>query len=152
MTSRTSEPNKFGGSGVNRARFNNVELQVNAVNPLLKALLLFAMNWLDAQLTVIWVRLNVATEGNGLMAALLKQGDLPFIAVKLLVGGFAAVVLYRCSRFPIARRGMTLVLAVYGVLMLVHAATGCAALGWLGPIHVVEYIDKLPGTFLALFS
>jgi len=122
------------------------------VNPLLKALLLFSMNWLDAQLTVVWVRLNVATEGNGLMASLLKQGDLPFLAVKLLVGAFAAFVLYRCSHFSIARKGMTLVLAVYGGLMLIHAATGCVALGWLGPVRVVEYIDNLPGTFLGLFS
>ena len=27
-----------------------------------KALLLFAMNWLDAQLTILWLRLNIATE------------------------------------------------------------------------------------------
>ena len=110
------------------------------------------MNWLDAQLTVVWVRLNVATEGNGLMASLLKQGDLPFLAVKLVVGAFAAFVLYRCSHFPIARKGMTLVLAVYSGLMIIHAATGCVALGWLGPVRVVEYLDNLPGTFLALFS
>jgi hypothetical protein len=122
------------------------------VNPLLKSLVLFAMNWLDAQLTVVWVRLNVATEGNGLMAGLLNHGEVPFLGVKLLVGAFAALILYRCAHFPIARRGMTLVLAVYGLLMVVHAATGCVALGWLGPIRVVEYVDSLPSTFLGLFS
>jgi hypothetical protein len=122
------------------------------VNALLKSLLLFSMNWLDAQLTLVWVRLNVATEGNGLMAGVLSHGELPFLAVKLLVGAFAALILYRCSHFPIARRGMTLVLAIYGVLMIVHAATGCVALGWLGPIRVVEYVDTLPRTFLGLFS
>ena len=122
------------------------------MNPLLKCLLLFAMNWLDAQLTLIWVRLNVATEGNGLMAGVLKHGELPFLGVKLLVGGFAALILYRCAHYPIARRGMTLVLAVYGVLMIVHGATGCVALGWLGPIRVVDYVGNLPGTFLGLFS
>jgi hypothetical protein len=122
------------------------------VNPLLKSLLLFAMNWLDAQLTLVWVRLNVATEGNGLMASLLQLGEFPFLAVKLLVGAFAALVLYRCAHFPIARRGMTFVLAVYGALMIVHAATGCVALGWLGPVRLVEYVDSLPGTLFGLSS
>ena len=122
------------------------------MNPLLKSLLLFAMNWLDAQLTLVWVKLNVATEGNGLMASLLNRGEFSFLGVKLLVGAFAALILYRCSHFPIARRGMTLVLLVYGVLMIVHAATGCVALGWLGPVRVVEYVDSLPTTFLGLFS
>ena len=122
------------------------------MNPLLKSLLLFAMNWLDAQLTIVWVKLNIATEGNGLMASLLNRGEFSFLGVKLLVGAFAALILYRCAHLPIARRGMTLVLAVYGALMIVHAATGCVALGWFGPIRVVEYVDGLPATFLGLFS
>ena len=40
-----------------------------------KSLLLFSLNWLDAQLTLIWVRLNVATEGNALMARLLEHAN-----------------------------------------------------------------------------
>ena len=122
------------------------------MNSLLKSLLLFAMNWLDAQLTLVWVRLNVATEGNGLMASLLKHGEFPFLGVKLLVGATAALILYRCAHYPIARRGMTLVLTVYGLLMIVHGATGCVALGWHAPIRVVEYVGNWPGAFLALFS
>jgi hypothetical protein len=110
------------------------------------------MNWLDAQLTLVWVRLNVATEGNGLMAGVLKFGELPFLSVKLFVGAFAALILYRCAHLPLARRGLTFVLFVYGALMLVHAATGCVALGWMGPIRVVEYFDSIPTTFLCLFS
>ncbi|HET6646100.1 MAG TPA: DUF5658 family protein, partial [Pyrinomonadaceae bacterium] len=64
---------------------------------LYKSLLLFAMNWLDAQLTILWVRLEVATEGNGLMARILSFGETPFLSVKLIVGAFAAYVLYRCA-------------------------------------------------------
>ena len=41
---------------------------------LAKSLLLFALNWLDAQLTLLWVHLNVATEGNALMARVLAYG------------------------------------------------------------------------------
>ena len=65
-----------------------------------KALLLFAMNWLDAQLTILWLRLNVATEGNGIMAALLNHGESSFLSVKLLIGALAAYVLYRFAEIP----------------------------------------------------
>jgi len=110
------------------------------------------MNWLDAQLTLVWIRLNVATEGNGLMARVLSHGEVPFISVKLIVGAFAAYVLYRCSHLPIAKHGLTLVLVVYMALMLVHVATGCAALGWQGPAVFVGYLDHLPKTLVGLFS
>lgn len=119
---------------------------------LYKALLLFAMNWLDAQLTILWLRLNVATEGNGLMASLLDRGEAPFLSVKLIIGAGAGYVLYRCSEIPIARRGMKLVLGIYLLLMFVHAATGFSALGWGAPGTVLSYFGSLPGAFLAFFN
>lgn len=122
------------------------------MGPLSKSLLLFAMNWIDAQLTLLWIRLNVATEGNGLMAGLLNHGEGSFMGVKLIVGAFAAYVLYRCSHLPLARRGMTLVLVVYTGLMLIHTATGCVALGWQGPIIVLGYFGTVTKTFLGFLS
>src|SRR6266478_5187195 len=89
---------------------------------LAKSLLLFVLNWLDAQLTLLWVHSNIATEGNGLMGQLLKVGDAPFMLVKLLVGAFAAYTLYRCSHLPLARRGMRLVLTIYAAS--ISAASG----------------------------
>ena len=115
-----------------------------------KSLLLFTLNWLDAQLTLVWIRMNVATEGNGLMARVLEHGELPFIGVKLIIGAFAAFILYRCAHLPIARRGMTLVLTVYIALMGVHVATGCAALGWHGPEKLIAYVGHLPQALFAL--
>ncbi|HEU4765882.1 MAG TPA: DUF5658 family protein [Pyrinomonadaceae bacterium] len=94
-----------------------------------KSCLLFALNWLDAQLTLVWIQLNVATEGNALMARVLDHGELSFLGAKLLVGGFAAYILYRCAHVPMARHGLTIVLGIYALLMLVHAATGAVALG-----------------------
>lgn len=94
-----------------------------------KSCLLFALNWLDAQLTLLWIHLNVATEGNALMARILDHGELTFLGAKLLVGGFAAYILYRCAHVPIARHGLTIVLGIYVLLMLVHAATGAVAVG-----------------------
>ena len=122
------------------------------MSALAKSILLFGLNWLDAQLTVVWVRKGVATEGNGLMAHLLDLGDAPFIFVKLAVGAFAAYVLYRCSRYKLARRGMTVVLGLYLGLMVVHAATGMSALGWQAPETFIAYLDNLHHSVLALFS
>jgi Domain of unknown function (DUF5658) len=96
-----------------------------------KSLLLFVLNWLDAQLTLVWLRLNIATEGNALMAQLLEHGDASFLLIKLAVGAAAAYILYRCAHVPLAKRGLTFVLGIYVALMFVHAATGCVALGLL---------------------
>lgn len=117
-----------------------------------KALLLFAMNWLDAQLTILWVRLNVATEGNGLMASLLNHGESSFLSFKLAIGALAGYTLYRFAEIPIARRGMKLVLGIYISLMVVHLATGFSALGWRAPATVFSYFVSLPSAFLASFS
>lgn len=117
-----------------------------------KSLLLFGLNWLDAQLTIIWVRLNVATEGNALMAGLLEHGEMSFLVFKLAIGAFSAYILYRCSHLPLARRGLTVALVVYAGLMIVHAATGCLALGWAGPVQVLIYVTSLPAAVVSLFA
>jgi hypothetical protein len=114
-----------------------------------KALLLFAMNWLDAQLTILWLRLNVATEGNGLMAQLLNHGETPFLLVKLAIGALAGYTLYKFAEIPLARRGMKVVLGIYFVLMIVHAVTGFSALGWHAPATVLTYFGSLPRAFVA---
>lgn len=122
------------------------------MSALAKSLLLFTLNWLDGQLTLFWVHSNIASEGNSLMNELLNLGDGPFILVKIAIGAFAAVTLYRCSHLPLARRGMQLVLSIYGVLMLAHLATGMSALGWTQPLALVTYITQIPHTVLTMFS
>jgi len=122
------------------------------MSTLAKSILLFSLNWLDAQLTLIWIRANLATEGNSLMASLLEMGDAQFLYAKLGIGAFAAYVLYRHAHRPLARRGMMLALSVYGALMFVHAATAMTALGWHAPDRVVALIDSLPRAVLAIFS
>ena len=115
-----------------------------------KSCLLFGLNWLDAQLTLLWIRLNVATEGNALMARALEHSELTFLGVKLAIGAIAAYILYRCAHLPVARHGLSLVVGIYLMLMVVHAATGCVALGWHAPVVVLEYFVTLPDTLLAL--
>lgn len=116
-----------------------------------KSCLLFVLNGLDAQLTVLWVRLNVASEGNALMARVLEHGELSFLGAKIAIGAIAAFILYRCAHLPIAKHGLTVVLGIYAILMLIHAATGCVALGWQGPITFLGYVENLPNAFLSLF-
>lgn len=100
-----------------------------------KSVLLFALNCLDAQLTLYWVRAGIATEGNRLMAVLLDLGDAPFMSVKILVGLAAALVLYRFSHLRVARRGLSLALGVYAMVMCIHALTGFAALEQIVPVN-----------------
>ena len=122
------------------------------MNAISQCLLLFALNWLDAQLTIVWVRANLATEGNGLMAILLEMGNAPFLATKLLVGAFAAYVLYRSYHRALARHGLKVVIGIYSILMLVHAATGLAALGFNAPVEALTLLERLPQTVLALIA
>jgi hypothetical protein len=117
---------------------------------LTKCLLLFLLNWLDAQLTIVWVRNGLATEGNGLMAYLLDAGNAPFLATKLLVGASVAFVLYRWSHLALARRGLHLVLGLYFALMFVHAATGINALGWPQTDAAIAYLVNLPDALFAM--
>jgi hypothetical protein len=109
------------------------------------------LNALDAQLTLLWIRLNVASEGNTLMARVIEHSEWTFLGAKLAIGAFAAYILYRCAHLPLARHGLTVVLGVYAVLMLIHVATGCVALGWQGPLILLGYIENLPHAFLSLF-
>ena len=117
-----------------------------------KALLLFAMNWLDAQLTILWLRLHIATEGNDIMASLLNHSENSFLSVKLAVGAVSAYILYRFAEIPLARRGMKIVLGVYFVLMMLHAITGFSALGWHAPATVLSYFVSLPRAVVGSFS
>jgi len=122
------------------------------MSALTKSILLFVLNWLDGQLTLFWVRSNLATEANSLMDQLLKLGDAPFLLTKLAIGAFAAYVLFRTSHLKIARGGMQIVLGLYCFIMLAHAATGLSAMGWHGPAVVVSAIVHIPHAVLTILS
>lgn len=90
---------------------------------LLKAILLFMLNLLDALLTLFWVRNDFAEEGNFLMAHLLSHGDMPFLLVKIGVGTIALLVFYRWAHLRISQLGLSLALGVYVLLMGIHLLT-----------------------------
>ena len=111
--------------------------------------LLFALNLLDALLTIVWVRSGVATESNQLMAGLLDIGNMPFLIVKIAIGALAAVVLYRWGNRPLARYGLAVALAVYIGLMGIHLFTGLSAFGYVSNTFLQELGD-MPGQLLAV--
>jgi hypothetical protein len=97
------------------------------MNTYSQSLLLFLLNWLDAQLTIVWVNNKLATEGNALMAKLLSLGDGSFLCTKICVGALAALVLYKWSHLWVAQKGLRLALGAYLSLMIVHLATSLSA-------------------------
>ena len=119
--------------------------------PLLReTFLLFALNLLDAILTIDWVRSGVATEGNQLMGRLLDIGNLPFLSVKVAIGFLAALVILNWGELRVARYGLAVALAVYLGLMTIHVFTGLSAFGYIVPSTLSE-LSALPGQLLALF-
>jgi hypothetical protein len=105
-------------------------------------ILLFALNLLDAVLTLVWVRSGVATESNQLMASLLDIGDTPFLLTKIAIGAIAAIVLSRFGGRRLARYGVTVALAVYIGLMGIHIFTGLSAFGYVSNTFLQDMGDQ----------
>lgn len=101
--------------------------------------LLFALNFLDAVLTIYWVRNGYATEGNHLMATLLDIGDMPFLAVKIAIGTVTAIVLWRWRKLRLAKYGLAVALALYIGLMGIHFVTGLSAFGYISDTFVNDF-------------
>src|SRR5688500_14095880 len=112
--------------------------------------LLFALNLLDAILTIIWVRNGVATEGNHLMARLLDSGDLTFLSAKIAIGTITALVLLRWGNRRLAQYGLTVALAVYISLLGIHVLTGLTAFGSISQRSIYD-LSLLTGGLFALF-
>jgi hypothetical protein len=110
--------------------------------------LLFALNFLDAVLTIYWVRNGYATEGNHLMATLLDIGDVPFLLVKIAIGAVTATVLWRWRKMRLAKYGLAVALVVYIGLMGVHFVTGLSAFGIVSNTFVNDFSVRL-GALLA---
>jgi hypothetical protein len=105
----------------------------------IQTILLFALNVIDAVLTLYWVRHGYATEGNHLMATLLDLGDLPFLAIKISIGAVTAGVLWRWRDFKLAKYGLVLTLSLYFLIMGVHFMTGLTAFGVVSDHFIQEF-------------
>jgi uncharacterized protein DUF5658 len=116
-----------------------------------ESFLLFALNVFDAILTLIWVRMGVATEGNHLMANILALNDDTFLAVKIMIGLTAAVVLYICADRPLARHGLTAALSVYIGLFGIHVITGLMVFGYVPASFVYDLGQWSNSLFATIF-
>lgn len=114
-----------------------------------KGLLLFLLNFLDAALTLIWVRNGFAEEANGLMLYFLNLGDLPFLAVKFAVGAAAVFAFYQWRELKLAKFGLTFTLGIYLALMGIHFVTGMSALGF-HPEYAFQFLRSVSGNVLTM--
>jgi hypothetical protein len=105
--------------------------QENLVKLIKPVCLLFVLNLIDACVTIGWVRTGLAPEGNGLMAAFLDAGNLPFLVAKLGMGAVCCAVLLYGADYKLARFGVSIALVVYMCVMGLHVGTGLAAYGFL---------------------
>ncbi len=103
-----------------------------------QTILLFVLNFLDAVLTIYWVRNGYATEGNQLMATLLDIGIFPFLAVKIAIGAVASFTLWRWGTLKVAKYGLATALTLYVGLMGVHLFTGLSAFGFISENFIAE--------------
>ena len=103
------------------------------------AFLLFALNFLDAILTVFWVHNGYASESNQLMAGVMDFGYLPFLSVKIGIGALAAALISRWGNLPVAKYGLSFALMIYAGVMGVHFFTGLSAFGLLSDASVHEF-------------
>jgi len=142
---------KTGGQVIEERRLTSFCDKALFIMHLLAPILLFALNLLDALLTIIWVRAGVATEGNGLMASLLDISNWHFLAVKIGMGAFAAVVLYYGGNRRLARYGLAAVIAIYISLMAIHLFTGLTAFGLVSNSELRDLLE-LPGQVFALIT
>lgn len=116
-----------------------------------QAIFLFALNFVDAILTVYWVHNGFASEGNQLMAGLLEIGYAPFLTVKLAVGAVAAVVLWRWGNLRLAKYGLIFTLGIYISIMGVHFLTGLSAFGFISDA-LIDNLTNWSQMFFAFFS
>jgi hypothetical protein len=93
------------------------------------AVSLFLLNFLDAGLTLFWIRNGMAEEANRIMQFFLDGGEGPFIVFKISMGLFAAICFYKWSHLRAAQLGVRLALGVYVVIMAIHALVGLTASG-----------------------
>lgn len=115
-----------------------------------QAFLLFTLNFLDAVLTLFWVRNGFASEGNQLMASVLDAGDLPFLMVKIGIGALASLVVWKWRNLRVAKYGLGFALTVYTGVMGIHFFTGLSAYGLL-PATTVNEVASLSDSILAFF-
>jgi apolipoprotein N-acyltransferase len=95
------------------------------------AVSLFLLNFLDAGLTLFWIRNGMAEEANRIMQFFLDGGEGPFLVFKISMGLFAALCFQKWKHLRAAQFGVRLALGVYVVITAIHVLVGLTASGVL---------------------
>jgi hypothetical protein len=80
----------------------------------------FVMSWIDAVLTLLWIKLSMAEELNPLLERFLEIGPLYFILSKLGLTSLGCLVLYLYREKQIAQRAATGLFVFYAGLLIYH--------------------------------
>jgi hypothetical protein len=83
--------------------------------------LVFALNLLDAALTVLWVRTGLCTEANPLLRWLAHEEQGLFMLVKVAVVGTGLGILWTFRSCRLAGFGLRLLLVAYVGVALYHS-------------------------------
>jgi hypothetical protein len=78
------------------------------------------LNLLDALFTLVWVRSGLATEANPLIAQLVTEHAVGFVAVKLGLVSLGSWLLWRRRERPAAAIAIVAVFLVYYLILLYH--------------------------------
>jgi len=97
---------------------------------------LFLLNFLDAGLTLFWIRHGMAEEANRIMQFFLEGGEGPFLAFKISMGLFAALCFHKWAHLRAAQLGVRIALGVYAVIMAIHVVVGLTAAGVFNHIGI----------------
>ena len=81
---------------------------------------LFGLNIYDGLVTLIWIKLGVATEANPMLENIIEHSALQFLAVKLSLVLLGCLLLWRFREEALARQGAYLLTAIYFILACYH--------------------------------
>ncbi len=107
-------------SGFRRAG-EGVNTYVDRMAPrgVILVLLVLTASALDAWLTLVHLQQG-GEEANPLMAFVLGYGDMPFVAIKMALTSIGVWLLAAHQQFPLARKGLHAMAAIYLLLMGYH--------------------------------
>ena len=89
------------------------------------------LNLLDAIFTMTWVTAGLASEANPLLATLVRDHPLVFVAVKLGLVGGGSWLLWQHRQRPLAVIGIFVAFLLYYFLLLLHVGYLSLILGTL---------------------
>ena len=101
------------------------------------------LNGLDAILTMIWVYLGLAKEGNPLMEILVTDAPVAFVLAKVTLVSLGLLLLWRYRNRPLAVLGLFVAFGAYYGIALIHAGgIGKLIERWRNPPRMMQVVSR----------